>query len=198
MAATHCQPILEEQGWLTIRGGMLRKGVCHIPVTNVRWGDRRLRFMRVVQRDTQVAQLLTGRPACGRPLKKMKIWKHIRSAIDASGLMSSAASAADDDLGFAEDLGVEEEETEEPPKKKARHRVRGLDFVKIDVDSVPGSSDEGTRSIVFENKAEISMDVGQDLENLTWLMKAVLQERRDPAAIALQHARLSENAGQAP
>ena len=201
MAATHFQPLIEEQGWITIRGGMLRKDVCHIPVTNVRWGERRLRFMRLVQRDTHIAQLLTGRPACERPLKKMKLWKHLRDAIDAGGLTTSAESAVDDDTGFAEDLGVEEESAE-PAKKKARHRVRGLDFVGIEVFVAPGSGSEDTRTIVFENKAELSMDVGEDLENMQWLITAVLRERRDPAAVSVLRAsgprRESEDAAQAP
>ena len=70
MAATNFQPLIEEEGWVTIRGGMLRKDVCHIPVTNVRWNAHRLRLTRLVQRDTHLTQLLTGRPACERPLSK--------------------------------------------------------------------------------------------------------------------------------
>ena len=190
MVATNLQPISEADGWITVRGGMLRKNVCHMPVVNVRWGAHRLRLTRLVQRDTNLAQLLTGRPACERPMTKMKLWKHLRKAIDAGGMMSSAESAADDDAGFAEDLGVEEEEEDsQPAKKKARAtRIHGLDFVKVEVVRTPGLDAASTRAIIFENKAELSMDVGKALENLEWLLAAVQLERRDPDAVSVVHA----------
>ncbi len=40
-------------------------------------------------------------------------------------------------------------------------------------------------SIVFENKSDLSIDVCEDLENLTWLIAAVILERRDPAAVSV-------------
>ena len=196
MAATNFQPLIEEEGWITIRGGMLRKKVCHLPVMNVRWGAHRLRLTRLVQRDTHLAQLLTGRPACERPLKKMKLWRHLRKAIDAGGVTSSAESAEDDDIGFAEDLGVEEEDPQ-PAKKKAR-RIRGLDFVEVQVVRTPGADTASTRAIIFENKAELSMDVGEALENLQWLTAAVLCERRDPGAVSVVHAMSQPHAIEAP
>ena len=158
-----------------------------MPVMNVRWGAHRLRLTRLLQRDTHLSQLLTGRPACERPLKKMNLWRHLRKAIDAGGVASSAESAADDDTGFTEDLGVEEEASQ-PAKKKARHRIRGLDFVEVEVVRTPGSGTASTRTIIFENKGELSMDVGEALENLQWLTAAVLLERRDPGAVSVVHA----------
>ena len=196
MAATNFQPLIEEEGWITIRGGMLRKNVCHMPVMNVRWGAHRLRLTRLVQRDTHLAQLLTGRPACERPLSKLKLWRHLRRAIDAGGGAPSAesaesaepgAAADDDDIGFAESLGVDEE-APQPAKKKARCRIRGLDFVEIEVVERPGSQPSRTRLIVFENKSELSMDVGEALQNLEWLIHAVLLERRDTGAVSVAHA----------
>ena len=190
MAATNLRPISEAEGWIAVRGGMLRKNVCHMPVVHVRWGGHRLRLARLLQRDTNLAQLLTGRPACERPMTKMKVWKHLRKAIDAGGMVSSAESAADDDAGFAEDLGVEEEEEDlQPAKKKPRAtRIRGLEFVKVEVVRTPGSDAASTRAIIFENKTELSMDVGKALENLEWLLAAVQLERRDPDAVSVVHA----------
>ena len=75
-----------------------------------------------------------------------------------------------------------------PAKKKARCRIRGLDFVEIEVVERPGSQPSRTRSIVFENKSELSMDVGESLQNLEWLTHAVLLERRDPGAVSVAHA----------
>ena len=125
MAATNCQALIEEEGWVTIRGGMLRQKVCHMPVMNVRWGAHRLRLTRLLQRDTHLAQLLTGRPACERPLSKLMLWRHLRQAINAGGGAPSAESAADDD-----DIGFEFDKTWLATVAHALHRLREQDHVR--------------------------------------------------------------------
>ena len=63
-----------------------------------------------------------------------------------------------------------------------------MDFVEVEVVRTPGSDTASTRTIIFENKAELSMDVGESLQNLEWLTAAVLLERRDPGAVSVVHA----------
>lgn len=182
MAATHFQALIEEEHWISLRGGMLRKDVAHVPVTAVGWGERRLRLLKLRHRDTDLSKLLTGRPACERPLARLNVFKHLHEAIDKAGVVPSAASAEDSDEGFKEDLGVHRDE---PPAKRPRVRVRGLDFVAVTVHSTPGQPLEGTQDIIFENTRDLSMDMGEHLENLTWLIKAVLAERANPYLVSV-------------
>ena len=182
MAATHVQPLIEEQHWLSLRGGLLGKDVVHIPVVAVGWNHRRLRFLKLRHRDTTVSKLLTGKPACERPLVGLKVLKHLHEAIDKKGIAPSTASAEDDDAGFKEDLGVDENEH---PAKRPRRRVPGLDFVAVTVLRTPGQPSEGTQDILFENSRFLSMDLGERLENLTWLTNAILAERARPDLVSV-------------
>ena len=85
------------------------------------------------------------------------------------------------DAGFREDLGVDNE----PPAKRHCIRVRGLDFIAITVQRTPGQPLNGTQDIIFENVKDLSMDIGEELQNLTWLIKAVMAERADPALVSV-------------
>ena len=187
MAATHFQPLIEEEHWISLRGGMLRKDVAHVPVTAVWWGERRLRLLKLRHRDTQLAKLITGRPACERPLAHINVFKHLHEAIDNAGVVSSAASAEDDDVGFKEDLGVEQ--NQHPAKRRCR-RARGLDFVVVTVQRTPGQPDGEFQDIIFENSRVLSMDLGEQLENLTWLIKAVMAERAKPDLVSVEIPRV--------
>ena len=121
-------------------------------------------------------------------MARLNVWTHLKKkAIDAVGVEPSAESAADDDTGFAEDLGVEED-APQPAKKKARRRIRGLDFVEVEVVRRPGSGTTSTRTIIFENKAGLCMDVGEGLQSLEWLVAAVQLEIHDPGAVSVVHA----------
>ncbi len=182
MAATHFQPLSEEEHCISLRGGMLRKDVAHVPVTAVNWGERRLRLLKLRHRDTDLSKLITGRPACERPLARLNVFNHLREAISKTGLESSAVSAEDDDVGFREDLGVDQGES---PAKRLRKRVRGLDFIAVKVLHTPGQPLAGSQDIIFENTRDLSMDIGEGLDNLTWLMKAVLAERANPAQVSV-------------
>jgi hypothetical protein len=176
MAATHGQPMIEEENWISVRGGLLRNEVAHLPVTAVHWGKKRLRLMNIRHRDTDLSKLLCGRPACERPLARVGVFRQLREAIDRAGYPPSAASAGDDDGGFKEDLGVEEDQTDH---KRKGPRLRGVDFITIPVYTTPGEAEEATMDIVCENSNDISMDVGDHLENLCWLSRAVLAGRAD-------------------
>ena len=136
-----------------------------------------MRLVKLRQRDTELAKLILGRPACERPFAGTRLFHHIRVAIDKAGVRSSAASV-EEESGFAEDLGVEA-----PPLKKKRvQRLRGLDFVEVDVLTKLGSPEAGTRAIVFEISHDLSMDAGEALESIQWLIAAVLAERQDKTA----------------
>ena len=84
-----------------------------------------------------------------------------------------------------EGVGVDDY-AEEPAKKKARRRVRGLDVVEVSAVANLGAGEGPPRSIVLENKSDLSMDVGEEWGNLTWLLAAVVLERRDPAAVSVR------------
>ncbi len=79
--------------------------------------------------------MLTGRQAREIPLNKLNVWAHVRAASNAA-CMSTAESAADDDLGFAEYVGVDGGH-DELAKKNARHRVRCLACVEVSVVTNP-------------------------------------------------------------
>ena len=169
MAATHSQPLIEEENWISVRGGMLRKEVAHLPVTAVHWGNKRLRLMTIRHRDTDLSKLLCGRPACERPLARVSVFRQLREAIDKAGYPPSAASAEDDGEGFREDLGVDEGQ---PCPKRRCSCLRGVDFITISVYRTPGEAQDGTMDIVCENINDISMHVGEHLENVCWLSRA--------------------------
>ena len=62
--------------------------------------------------------------------------------------------------------------------------MRGLDFAEVEVVSRPGSDTSSTRAIVFENSGKtISMDLGEDLDNVTWLLRAIQAERAQPGLV---------------
>ena len=63
--------------------------------------------------------------------------------------------------------------------------MRGLDFIAITVQRTPGQPSQGTQGIIFENIRDLSMDIGEELQNLTWLIQAVLAERADPAIVSV-------------
>ena len=187
LMARDVQPLIEEGHWITLRGGNLGKDVIHVPVTPIGWRQRQLRFLKIRHRDAAVSKLLTGKPACGRPLAGLKVLKHLHKAIDEKGGFSSAASAEDDDVGFKEDLGVEQ--NQHPAKRRCR-RVRGLDFVAVTVQRTPGQPDGEFQDIIFENSRVLSMDLGEQLENLTWLIKAVMAERAKPDLVSVEIPRV--------
>ena len=180
MAATHFQPLIEEEHWISLRGGLMRKDVAHVPVHAVQWGERRLRLLKLRARDTDLAKLITGKPACERPFAGLHVFRHLHEAINKAGLVTAVALAEEDDAGFREDLGVDNE----PFAKRQCIRRRGLDFIAIVVHRTPGQPLEGTQDLIFENLKDLSMDIGEQLENLTRLIKAVLAERADPGLVS--------------
>ena len=195
MSTTHFQPLIEDAGWLSLRGGLLGGSVVHVQYRSMRWGERRLRFIRLAQRDTDLAKVLTGRPACDRPLSKLRVFCDLRAAIKAArerASISPAESAGEDTACFAEDLGVEEE----PPKTRPRKTdaAHAVNFLEISVHAEPGTLDK-MRSIVFENFGKaLSMDVGESLENLNWLIAAVLRERTRADAVSVEVASAAASA----
>ena len=164
----------------------MRKDVAYVPATALWWGERRLRLMKLRHRDTDLSKLITGRPACERPLARLNVFKHLHVAIDKEGVVSSAASAEDDDAGFKGDLGVDQGVgQDEPLAKRLCVRVGGFDFIAVTAQRTPGQPLEGTQDIIFENTRVLAMDLGEHLENLTWLTKAVRAERANPDQVSV-------------
>ena len=177
-------PIMIADDYIVVRGGQLKgKRIAALPVRTIGL----LHFWIVKSHDEVASLLLTGIPACHRPLCRLTLFKALHVAVqkarDAQGTLADTDAAEEDNFDFGGEAGVDI--ALETPMKKKRTSPGGkmakMVAQRATIEVVMPrfyGQDEPTLSVTMLNSKK---DIGilASPKNLQWIAEYVHAERQE-------------------
>jgi hypothetical protein len=153
---------------LVVTGGRLPNGKSAVlRLVSVRGVD----FWKVLTTDTDTCMLLSGKPACYRPLSKVKVLKFLLGLLEARRRELSQEAEKLLDLDLPDTLGLNVADEPSPPVKKRKTLSSSIHpMLTIEVPKKYPEDDAKMTMRILNCDRSISMEA--TTENIDWLVKA--------------------------